>query len=137
MAIVWFVWWIKSVRKCSRSLKSLPYLSTRYRQVIFTTSKPAFATALHFSSLLLPTAVVLLLRLAQPMARHVHAHVVHLRLHTTRREVLLRIIPRLQRLCADGLCPPSMCRTCLTLGLPQVIVTVYFSIVVLVSFPAP
>jgi hypothetical protein len=33
IAIVWFVWWIKSVRKCSRSLKSLPYLSTRYRQV--------------------------------------------------------------------------------------------------------
>lgn len=33
MGIVWAAWWVMSVRKCSRRLKSLPYLSTRYRQV--------------------------------------------------------------------------------------------------------
>jgi hypothetical protein len=34
MAVVWAVWWFVCVRKCSRNLKALPYLSTRYRQVV-------------------------------------------------------------------------------------------------------
>ena len=92
MAVVWAVWWFVCVRKCSRNLKALPYLSTRYRQVVpakkavvllrrLVLLSSAFRSHLllkigctnnksHFDS---SAAVLLFLRVAQPMARAVHA----------------------------------------------------------------
>jgi hypothetical protein len=75
MAIIWALWWIKSVRKCSRNLKTLPYLSTRYRQVVV-----AIAFSIHFFRSMiflklhetLYAAVLFVLRLAQYLAWSIH-----------------------------------------------------------------
>jgi hypothetical protein len=47
MGVVWGVWWFICLRKCSRNLKALPYLSTRYRQVQIKPCKP-FCFCFHF-----------------------------------------------------------------------------------------
>lgn len=96
MGVVWAVWWFVCVRKCSRNLKALPYLSTRYRQVV-----PA--QSVRFVVLLLPSAfrshfdssaaVFLFLRMAQPVARAVHDGLKRLRLDTAPITIHLRFVP--------------------------------------------
>jgi hypothetical protein len=62
MGLVWAVWWVKSVRKCSRGLKSLPYLSTRYRQVRSLPGHFPFSFFLLFSHTIIEAPVKLFFR---------------------------------------------------------------------------
>jgi hypothetical protein len=69
------------------------------------------------------------------MAGFVHGHVIHLRSHAAAIKIHLRVITRLQRLVADGLhaSHSRQFASPISLFIPQIIVTVYFSFAVIVS----